>query len=375
LIPPTGYTSVSTIPFTAHITKKPPFGEENATIIMSISSSWYDSLVETPATPVIIIGTGDDPSGNTIGAGLKPTRMREGGIDYFVAKTPYYFTKFGLAQISGSGNPFQLITLTIAHYIGPGSDSGSDTARGTGITAIAAVQNTQAPEITPASLPDTGKTAKLYSNTQGVITQATTLQSTDGLASVSIREGIVAKNSTGVPLSSITIKSIPDGSVPDIPHGSAFTYAGMAYDLQPDNCTFSPSISLIFTIPQAHWGQDFMVKTYDVMNSTWLDLPTSYNPDTGIVTSQISQFCIFALFTRAVIPAPTDALTGMPTPVPTTPIAPPAPTAFSTFSGIILWIIDIAIKNAVFVAGIVILAVAIFLYGRKRRRDRIMYFL
>ena len=38
----------------------------------------------------------------------------------------------------------------------------------------------------------------------------------------------------------------------------------------------------------------------------------------------------------------------------------------------ILWIIDSAIKNIIITAALVILAVAVFLYGRKRRRDRIM---
>jgi len=40
----------------------------------------------------------------------------------------------------------------------------------------------------------------------------------------------------------------------------------------------------------------------------------------------------------------------------------------------ILWIIDLVIKNVLVVAGIVILAVVLFLYGRKRKRDRVMYF-
>jgi LPXTG-motif cell wall-anchored protein len=45
----------------------------------------------------------------------------------------------------------------------------------------------------------------------------------------------------------------------------------------------------------------------------------------------------------------------------------------SIFSGMILWIIDMVTKNVLVVAGIGILAVALFLYGRKRRRDRVMY--
>jgi LPXTG-motif cell wall-anchored protein len=45
----------------------------------------------------------------------------------------------------------------------------------------------------------------------------------------------------------------------------------------------------------------------------------------------------------------------------------------STFSGMILWLVDMMTKNVLVVAGIILLAVALFLYGRKRRRDRVMY--
>jgi LPXTG-motif cell wall-anchored protein len=38
-----------------------------------------------------------------------------------------------------------------------------------------------------------------------------------------------------------------------------------------------------------------------------------------------------------------------------------------------IWIADLITKNAMIVAGLVILAVALLLYGRKRRRDRIMH--
>ena len=237
------------------------------------------------------------------------------------------------------------------------------------------MKTTQTPDIKPTSLPETGKTARLYANDHGVITQATTLQAADGLASVFIRRGVVVKNSTGAVPSSITINSLPADTLPGIPDGSGFSYAGMAYDLQPDGCTFSPAISLNFTIPQARWGQEFMVRTYDETTMTWLEVPTTYNPDTGIVTAELSHFCPVALFARAVIPEPPDAAADMPTQIPATPAAPPAPTAFSTFSSMILWVIDSAIKNIILTAGLVILVVAVFLYGRKRRRDRIMYLL
>ena len=51
----------------------------------------------------------------------------------------------------------------------------------------------------------------------------------------------------------------------------------------------------------------------------------------------------------------------------------PAPTAMSTFVGMILWAADLIQKNLILFIGILVLAVGIFLFGRKRRRDRLMY--
>jgi LPXTG-motif cell wall-anchored protein len=99
--------------------------------------------------------------------------------------------------------------------------------------------------------------------------------------------------------------------------------------------------------------------------------PKGYNPNTGVVTAEVSHFCCFALFTKVVPPSPT--ITSAPAQLPAKVAAPPPPTAMSTFSGMILWIIDMVTKNVLVVAGIVILAVVLFLYGRKRRRDRVMY--
>ena len=118
---------------------------------------------------------GKDSSGNTVGAGLRPARYRKGDIDFFVADAPVYLTSFGLAQVSGSGNPFQLITLTISKpYCFRRGRRGQDLRL--------LFRPPQPPVLKAPPLPDPGKTAKIYSNTQGVITQATTLQSTDGLA-------------------------------------------------------------------------------------------------------------------------------------------------------------------------------------------------
>jgi len=372
-------TLVRDIAYTATFTKQNITNEGISLIQMSVAEDW----VKGPASSVTegrnytyIIAYGYDPQGNKRGAILSRRYISSrNGLDYYEAEVPEsagYLSTFALVKLSGSGNPIQLVTLTLVSIISPESDTGGSSDI---VYTPGDVPKTQTPEIKPTSLPETGKTARLYANDHGIITQATALQAADGFGSVFIRRGVVIKNSTGAVPSSITIDSVPVNMLPDIPDGSGFSYAGMAYDLQPDGCTFSPAISLNFTIPQASWGQDFMVKTYDETTMTWLEVPTTYHPDTGIVTAELSHFCPVALFARAVIPAPPDAATEMPAQIPATPGAPPAPTAFSTFSSMILWFIDSAIKNIVITAGLVILVVAVILYGRKRRRDRIMYLL
>jgi len=368
-------TLVRDIAYTAIFTKQNIRHEGTAIINMSVAEDW----VKGPAASVTegrdytyIMAYGYDTEGNKQGAILSKRYITtHNGLDYYEAEVPEsarYLSKFALVKLSGSGNPFQLITLTVASHIGSGGEEGGG---GGGSSKPVAVQNTVASEIKPAALPDSGKTAKIYANPQGIITQATTLQSTDGLASVTLGEGIVAKDSIGKSLSSIAIKAIPADEMHAIPQGSEFTFQGIAYDLQPDNATFSPEITINFTVPQARWGQVFVVKTFDTPSNTWQDVPTRYNPDTGVVTARVSHFCCFALFAKAAAPSPTIT----PVPVLLAPqfVAPPPPTAMSTFSGMILWIIDMMTKNVLVLAGIILLAVALFLYGRKRRRDRMVY--
>ena len=348
---------VRDIAYTATFTKQNIRKEGTAIINMSVAEDW----VKGPAATVTegrdytyIMAYGYDTRGNKRGAILSRRYVTTyNGLDYYEAEVPEsapYLSTFALVKLSGSGNPIQIVTLTIASRIGSGEGGG-----GSGKPVV--VQNTVAPEIKPPTLPDPGKTAKIYTNLQGVISQATTLQSTDGLATVTIGEGIVAKDSIGKALSSITIKAIPADDIHAIPTGSAFAFQGMAYDMQPDHATFSPAITINYTVPQARWGQEFVVKTFDPPSGTWQDLPTGYNPNTGVVTAEVSHFCCFALFTKAVPPSPAVA----PVPAQLAPpmVAPPPPTAMSTFSGMILWIIDMVTKNVLIVAGIVILAVAL----------------
>ena len=154
--------------------------------------------------------TGSDPARN---------------LDYFEADSPRGLCTFGISALSGSGNPFQLITLSIVNYISSSTssqDSGSP-AHGAGpgqAGAAAVAQNPNTPGLkAPPEPVDSGKTAALYTNVQGVITQETVLQSNDNQATVSIPLGVVAQDGKGNPLSSLSIVSVPRASLPSMEPG------------------------------------------------------------------------------------------------------------------------------------------------------------
>jgi hypothetical protein len=173
------------------------------------------------------------------------------------------------------------------------------------------------PEITSSVVSDTGKTAKIYSNQKGIISQPTTLRSTDGLVNVSFGMGIAAMHSSGNPLSSISITQIPVEDLSAGSPGAALSFTGMAYNLQPDGATFNPPIPLSFTVPQADWEGEYVVQEYDTTTGTWLALPGNYNPETGIITVQVSHFCCFALFSKPKVIEEIKVTEDMPSPTPT----------------------------------------------------------
>jgi beta propeller repeat protein len=296
-------------------------------------------------------------------------------LDYFEADSPDGLSTFGLSFLEGGGNLFQLITLTVSSQVAS-SSSGYSGGGGGGPSsnsytgAPAAVQNPAVPQAAAPQQPDLGKTVNLYLNANNVIDQATTLQSNDNLASLSIGQGIIAEDASGKALSSVTITRENPTNVPSATTGSAYSFAGMAYNLQPSGATFSPAITLTFTIPEAQWGKEYTVQSFDPTTNAWQDLPTTYDASKGTISAQVSHFCCFALFAKPVASAlPGGAPAGAPPKaVPT--LAPPAPTAMSIFVGMILWISDTVTGHVYLVAIAVIAGIALLFTQQRRRRRR-----
>ena len=214
---------------TAYTTKiiKTNFPSSTARFHMSVDSGWVGSIADG-RNQTFIEHISDDRATGEVLHTRYVSHDPVNNLDYFEADSPHGLSTFGLAQLTGSGNPLQLITLTVASHISPPENpapansgvSSPDSSSPSGAGAQSGKsQAPQSPPAVPASLADPGKTEKVYTNPQGMITQETTLKSTDNLATVSLGQGIVAKDSSGNPLSSITLAAIAPAGIPASPRG------------------------------------------------------------------------------------------------------------------------------------------------------------
>jgi TolB protein len=150
-------TNPNGIAFTASITKNRFPLTGNATINMSVSRSWIGGK----EAQIYITGYGINSAGKTVGSVIPAHYLfTDGNLDYFEANVPAYFTRFGISPLSGSGNPIQLITLSVTSHIEPpspnpapapaDSDSGRSGGAAQGATIPATTVATPVPSPTRA---------------------------------------------------------------------------------------------------------------------------------------------------------------------------------------------------------------------------------
>jgi PKD repeat protein len=347
--------------YTAKVTKNNFPNSANVTVHMSV-----DSNLKYSGEQVCIWRISDD---KTIGQIFPTTYLYSDpvhNIDYFEADSPLGLSTFGISSFDGPNNIFGVIGLAAIEVVSE-SDA-ADTSGGKELPE--AVQPTIAPEAKPAGTMDSGNTAKIYSNAQGVITQATTLMSKDSLANLSLAMGIAAMDSSGKPLSSISIRQIPAENLSAVSPDSGLSFTGMAYDLQPDGATFSPSISLSLIVPQADWEGEYVVQEYDHATGTWLALPGRYDPQTGILTVPVSHFCCFALFSK---PKVTEETFSKPkvteqTPVPTPTIIIAPRSQVQTLVEMLSLLISMLVTNPVIIVIMLAALGAVAYFGWWKRR-------
>jgi beta propeller repeat protein len=361
--------------YTLKITKTNFPAAATSRIHMSIDSGWVSSVADGRSQTYIVRISDDGTNGEVL-----PTRFLlydpVTNLDYFEADSNRWPSTLGLCQLAGSGNPFQLITLSIASQVSAPSNIGDDSSsgEGSGISSSPQAAINPPPEDKKGPLVSEAVTEKVYTNPQGVVTQASTIKSPDSFLTLTLDKGITAKDGNGNPLSSITIAPANPDEVPEAGSGATFSFAGLAYELGPDKSTFSPEIALSFTVPEEQRNREFAVRTLDHTTNTWLDIPTTYDPATGKVTAWVSDFCCFALFSK---PLGTVSPTPLPQPgvisSPTIAVTPPPSTAITIFLSLAEFIFNLVRQNILIIVIASGVAVLFYILGRKRRMDRIRY--
>ena len=365
-----GFSGTNGTAYTTKITKTNFPSGATATLHMSLNATWVAS--KPYGRNEVYIERIDDSG--TYGQVLFTRYVGHNAtanLDYFEADSPKGLSTFGLSFLEGSGNLFQMVTLTVSSVIAGSSNQGLNGESGPG---AAAVQATAVPQAvaSPVVTPDTGKTAKLYFNTNNVITQATTLQSNDHYATLSIGEGTVVSSAGGAPPATVSLRALLPSDLPSVTGTGSAAYAGMAYDLGPGGTTFSPAVTLTFTNSKSGWGNVYTIRVYNTATQSWETLPTTYDPGTSTITAQVSHFCVFALFAEPVA-APAQkaaAPAGAPPKAAATP-APPAPTAVSTFAGLVAWLVETTYGH-IYLAAMVVIAVIVVAFMRRRKPDPLL---
>jgi hypothetical protein len=128
---------------------------------------------------------------------------------------------------------------------------------------------------------------------EGVLIEAVTAESFDGLAQLIINEGTIGLVN-GEPIAEISMTEMEDPPPPPA-HSSVI---GLAYDFGPDGATFDLPITLTITynpalIPEGVAEQNLVIARW--RDGEWINLDSVVDPVTNTITATVSHFTTFAV--------------------------------------------------------------------------------
>jgi hypothetical protein len=164
-------------------------------------------------------------------------------------------------------------------YMDNGGDGGGGTGAPSGPTTIAGVTNLN------SSI-----------NAQGIFNQEINAWSDDNNVLLDISAGTTGLNSSGAPLTQISIIHM---TTPP----SFQSNAGMitlAYDLTPTGCKFNSSATIRFSydptlIPAGVAPASLQIAYYDSTSSSWITLPSTIDNSNHFISAQITHFTPYAV--------------------------------------------------------------------------------
>ena len=342
------YASISAVAYTMDFSLENVSLLRSATLNLSVMSSWV--VRYGTQGNITLLRLGDDGTRQ----GLKYQGMVADpatGLDHYRYASPKGLSRFALASLSGSGNPFQLLVLS-ASTRASGPQTGSSSNEYPQGFPTSAPQPVQPAE--PLFFLETGQPEMTGS---GITTRPFSILSSDRVASLIIAPDTRLRNELGLPLREISVlPAAPSGITP--PAGSTYTYSGVSYDLLPDGLVFDPPAEVQFQVDPGRW-QDaarYQVLSRRDPDDPWEAVPTRQDDATRIVTATVTHFSLHALFSEPVpVTTPLQALPTLqaapqqagPKPVPRTPLA--------TITGVVFWAANAAQGHApVFLVAILL---------------------
>jgi beta propeller repeat protein len=312
----TQFTSVLDVAYTM-LAENDGVPEGNATIRMSVNADWVEEMGGTDKVWVIRIG--DDDYGQVLPTIYTSTDTGT-NMATFEAESPRGLSKFGLSGLTGTGNPLQLVYLSVTQPTpGPTSEptppptqappsggSGGSGSSGGGGGGGSYGGFAEYPTATATEIAQDTIRSRLECDPSCSFASSATLSSTDGKTKLVIPSGAIARDADGSPLSLVAIEPVAAEQIPPDSPNPDLLPAGYACNLQPDGATFDPPITLTFTVAGDEWQEEgsYRIGWLDEDNAGWIEVNgTVIDPVERTVSAPISHFCIYALFVESVPPA------------------------------------------------------------------------
>ncbi|WP_274924358.1 PEGA domain-containing protein [Methanogenium marinum] len=160
-------------------------------------------------------------------------------------------------------------------------------------------------------------TALLPVGPDGATQRPVTIRADDTSGYLTIDAGVTARDASGILQENISIVAVPVTAIPSpgtiglIEHSRAL----YAYSCTPEGVSFTPAITLTFTLSEEEWdvyGDEAQAAWFNTTSGEWEVIAGVADADARTITIQISHFSTYALFAEVVPEVPLPDMTGIP---------------------------------------------------------------
>ena len=180
-----------------------------------------------------------------------------------------------------------------------------------------------------------------YLGTDNTTTREVTIAATDTIGSLAIGKGVAPVDSTGAPLSTISLSALPAGTIPPKSPCSAAPYQ---YEIAPAGVRFTSGVTLVLSFNETTWAgldkEGASLARYNTTDGSWEKIATSMDPGSRTMKAAITRGGTYVL-----------CLDEGAQPLPTT--EPPVPPVSTGSPGLPLSIIALASLLIIVVVGVI----------------------